>query len=58
MNVVYYERVCYELVCCEHGLFRMVCYEQVCFDREPFELNMYFLRIFIQFYTSNNSPSL
>jgi len=30
MNVVCYERVCYE-----HGLFRIVCYEQVCFEREP-----------------------
>jgi len=30
MNVVCFERVCYE-----SGLFWMVCYEQVCFEREP-----------------------
>jgi len=30
MNVVCYERVCYE-----RGLFRMVCYEQVSLERTP-----------------------
>jgi len=27
MKVFYYERVCYEQICYQRGLFRMVCYE-------------------------------
>jgi len=44
MNAVFYERgllwtwsvmnmVCYERVCYERGLFRVVCYEQVSFEQ-------------------------
>jgi len=35
MNMVCYERVYYEQVCCERGLFRVVSYEQLCFQRAP-----------------------
>jgi len=35
MNVVCYERVCYEVVCYESGLFRVICHEQVSFERTP-----------------------
>ena len=35
INMVCYERVWYEQVCNEPGLFWVVCYEQVYFKREP-----------------------
>lgn len=42
MNVIGYELVCYEEVCCERGLFRLVyelsVIEQISFEMTPFRL--------------------